>query len=161
MEYKKAFEFAGQAVQEASSFFPSYFGFLPLYSCAAQVYLNLWELAGDQNHIDVLSWKACGILRKFARVFPIGRPRAWLLVGLHRWLSGRRQAAHRAWTKSLDLATGMHLLYDQGLAHYEIGRHLVADNPARHYHLAQAVDIFAKTEADYALRQSRLMLDQA
>jgi hypothetical protein len=159
-EHREALRFAGLAAQRTSAFFPTYFGFLPAYGSAAQVYLSLWESDGLQDRTDVLAWKACKVLIRFGRVFRIGQPRALLLVGLHRWLSGRPGAAHRAWNRSLELGESLDLSYDQGMAHYEIGRHLAVDDPYRHEHLAQAVEIFGKTEADFALKQSRLLLDR-
>ncbi len=43
--------------------------------------------------------------------------------------------------------------YEQGLAHYEIGRHLAVDDPARQAHLARAAEIFGQLEAAYDLRR--------
>jgi hypothetical protein len=39
--------------------------------------------------------------------------------------------------------------YEQGLAHYEIGRHLPATDPARATHLSQAYAIFSQLNAAF------------
>jgi len=45
--------------------------------------------------------------------------------------------------------------YEQGLAHYEIGRHLPFDDPARQDHLSQARVVFTRLEANYDLRRAQ------
>jgi hypothetical protein len=41
--------------------------------------------------------------------------------------------------------------YEEGLAHYEIGRHLLSGDPARQEHLAYAAEILARVGAAYDL----------
>jgi hypothetical protein len=50
------------------------------------------------------------------------------------------------------------MLYDQGLAHYEIGRHLPEGDGVREDHLQRAVQIFSQLEAAWDLQQAELAL---
>jgi hypothetical protein len=129
------------------------------YAGPAEVYLTLWEASGNQPSVQKTLAKsarqACKVLRNFARIFPIGQPRYRLYQGLYEWLSGKPRQAHSAWQKSLAHAEQLAMPYEQGLAQYEIGRHLPLDDPARQDHLSQARDIFTKLEANYDLRRTQ------
>jgi hypothetical protein len=94
-------------------------------------------------------------LRSYTRVFPIGQPRSYLCRGLTAWLSGQAYSARRFWAKSLETAEKLNMPYAQGLAHYEIGRHLSLDDTARVEHLTQASEIFTRLEATYDLRRTQ------
>ena len=105
--------------------------------------------------------KACRSLRRYARRYPIGRPRAWLYQGWYDWLSGKARKARKAWRKSLAEAQASAMPYEEGLAHYEIGRHLPAGDPARQEHLSCAVEIFTRLGAAYNLtRANEVLRDQ-
>jgi hypothetical protein len=86
---------------------------------------------------------------RFAQVFPIGQPRAWLWRGLCDWLSGEPDKARTAWQKSLAAAERLAMPYEQGLAHYQIGLHLPLDAAARRDHLNRAADIFTQLDTAY------------
>jgi tetratricopeptide (TPR) repeat protein len=99
--------------------------------------------------------QACKALRSYARVFPIGKPPAYLWQGLFEWLSGRPSRAHHLWRKSLTTARQLDMPYAQGLAHLEIGCHLPPDDPNRVEHLVKARVIFAQLEAAYDIQQTQ------
>jgi hypothetical protein len=119
------------------------------YACVAEVYLGLWE-AGDGAAARPAR-QACAALRQYARAFPIALPRAWLCEGLVAHLSGHRRRGLAAWRRSLATAEGLAMPCEQGKAHYQIGRHLSASDPARQKHLARAGEIFADIGALYEL----------
>ena len=63
------------------------------YTGAAETFLGLWERGGfrwgyEQRDLERQARRACAALRRFARIFPLGRPRSWLCRGLLQWLSG-------------------------------------------------------------------------
>jgi class 3 adenylate cyclase/tetratricopeptide (TPR) repeat protein len=124
-----------------------------LKGCAsvALVYLAFWE-AGEREMV-VPATQGCAALRRYARVFPIGEPYAWLCLGLADWLGGRRGRARRRWQASLAAAERLAMPYEQGLAHYELGRHLEDRDPARRTHLGQAEDTFARVGAEWDRRR--------
>ena len=131
---------------------PTSFGTYLGYVEPAEVYLTLWEAGGAARDTRTRAEQALGQLKRYAGVFPIGRPRSALLEGRRLWLLGNRDAAIRSWQLGLAQATKLSMRYEQGLAEYEIGRHLAADDPARPGHLQAAADIFRGLDAQLALR---------
>jgi hypothetical protein len=121
------------------------------YTGPAEVYLSLWETEATSDtsearlkNLKANALQACKNLHKFARVFPVGQPRAWLYQGIYEWLSDRPHLAQKAWQKSLTYAERLEMPYEQGLTHYEIGRRLPNDDPNRQEHLSQAEEIFTR-----------------
>jgi hypothetical protein len=130
------------------------------YACFAEACLALWEACGNQPPVARRPFQqharqACTALRRFARVLPVGQPQAWLWQGLYAWLADKPSRAHNAWRKSLVAAERLAMPYEQGLAHYEIGRHLARDDPDRQAHLTCAGDIFTQLHATYDLARTQ------
>jgi len=125
---------------------------LPGYAAVAEVYLGLWEKA-DPSITRAQVQTACRALHTFAQTFPIGKPAAWLYQGLSEWLNGQPARARANWKKSLAFAEHLQMPYEQGQAHYEIGRHATGD--ARRQHLAQAIEIFERLGLGYHLQLAR------
>ena len=142
---------------------------LEAYAGVAEVYLGLWEhalAAGVTVPTDLPSdnlrdqaYRACQVVQRYARFFPIGRPRAKLCQGLWYWLAGRSTMAYRLWQKSLTAARQLHMPYEQGLAYYEIGRHLPRSNPQQQESLQQALAIFARVGAVADLTRTQGVLE--
>ena len=107
------------------------------YAGVAEVYLSLWESGQDSSDTRRAARRACRALRRFARVFPIGQPRARLWQGLLAQLSGRPGRAQAAWRASLAAAQRLGMPFEAQLAHSELGRHL-AGTPQGQWHLEQA-----------------------
>jgi hypothetical protein len=182
---QQAAEVAAHLIAQSS---PTGFGIIHGYNNVAEVFLALWEaetildLTGKNPNIEILqehniqnpkskipkghdvqnlksnAWQTYQALRKYARAFPAGQPRAWLWYGLYTWLSGQPAKAQRAWQKSLVLAERLAMPYEQGLARYEIGRHLPLNNPVRQVHLARAAEIFSQINAAYDLSRAQQAL---
>ena len=113
---------------------PTSFYLLEGYAGVAEVYLDQWE-AGDRSlPTRRAARQACSALRTFARVFPIGQPRARLWNGRLHHLSGRPE---RAWRASLSAAQRLGMPFEAALAHIELGRP-ADDQPQRQWHLQQA-----------------------
>lgn len=147
------------------------------YAGSAEVFLALWEAEAILNfrfsildlsevktksqkselqHLKANAQQACRVLHAFARIYPIGQPRAWFCQGLYDWLAGQPNKAHQAWRKSLAAAERLAMPYEQGRAHYEIGRHMPhqPQRPgewSRQEHLRRAGDIFAELGAAHDL----------
>src|SRR5215216_3428579 len=99
-----------------------------LYAMTAEVALALWldSLArgeGDAGPWPVMASQGVGYLGRFARVFPIGEPRARLHHGLLAWTAGRPAAARRDWRAALAAAERLGMRYEQALALDILGRH--------------------------------------
>jgi tetratricopeptide (TPR) repeat protein len=143
------------------------------YAGVTEVYLGLWEGNDDGGYspgtnmsspsqVPILRSKAhqiCKAYWKLARVYPIARPQGWLWQGLYEWLDHQPQRAQRVWQNSLAEAEHLAMPYEQGLAHYEIGRHVSRDESVRSMHLSRACEIFARLEAGYDLARAQHALE--
>jgi hypothetical protein len=89
--------------------------------------------------------------RRYARLFPIGRPQALLAAGSLAWVRRRSRQAHARWRQALRIAQRLDMPYEAARAHAEIGRHLAPGAPTRHEHLAEAAAIFAQIGAAWDL----------
>jgi tetratricopeptide (TPR) repeat protein len=105
------------------------------YAGVAQVYLALRRPEEAR--------RACAALRRFARIFPIGTPSAWLLTGRLLALSGHRGRARAAWRASLAAAERLAMPFDAALAHQELGR-VARGEQRRAWHLQQAQALLEK-----------------
>jgi class 3 adenylate cyclase/tetratricopeptide (TPR) repeat protein len=119
------------------------------YACLAEAYLGLWE-SGDRSAAQ-LARQACAALRQYARAVPIAAPRAWSCEGLGAHLAGHHRHGLAAWRKSLAVAERLGMPCEQARAHYQLGRHLPVNDPAREAHLTRAGEIFADIGALYEL----------
>jgi class 3 adenylate cyclase/tetratricopeptide (TPR) repeat protein len=99
-----------------------------LYAMTAEVAIALWldsrrRGVGDAGPWRAMAEQAVGYLGRYARVFPIGEPRALLYRGLLAWIGGRPAAARRRWRGALTTAERLGMRYDQALALDLLGRH--------------------------------------
>jgi hypothetical protein len=122
-------------------------GLLQGYWALSDAALALWERG--ENPADArLARRGTKELRRYARYFPIARPRALVNGGLESWLDGDTRAARRSWRAGLKAAHRLEMPYEAARAHYEIGRHLPATDPVRRVHLEQASQLFASLGAE-------------
>jgi len=134
---------------------------LEAYGGVAEVYLSLGEASSkmeESRQLLALSKEACRLLDRFARQFPIGRPRSLLNSGRLAWMGGKRRQAGKAWHRALAEAGAMQMPYEQALAHLEIGRHLPPEDRDRSIHLRQASGIFRRLGADYDYARAEIEL---
>jgi hypothetical protein len=116
-----------------------------------EVCLALLEQGGP-NGVDAAELRATAAaglrrLRRYARTFPMARPRALACLGWSHWLHGRHGPAHRAWTRAIREAERLAMPWELANAHHQLGRHLAAGErsplglgPTEH--LARARSIF-------------------
>jgi tetratricopeptide (TPR) repeat protein len=123
---------------------PTSFNVFDGYTGLTEVYLALWERdpAAADDDLKRRAAQGCRLMQKYARIFPIGGPRASLYQGRLDWLANRPAAAHRAWQQSLAHAERLGMRLEAGLAHFEIARHLPADEAHRQNHLREASELF-------------------
>jgi class 3 adenylate cyclase len=115
------------------------------YAGVAEVYLSLWESDKDAGDTRRAARRACRDLRGFARIFPIGKPRARLWQGRLAHLSGQPERAQAAWRAGLAAAERLGMPFEAALAHAELGGQ-AADTPQRHRHLEQAQTLLRQLE---------------
>ncbi len=147
---------ARQAAEQASQLIaqstPTYYPTLLGYVGVADVYLTLWEEAlqskapTSPSQLQSAAKRAAQALHKFAGIFPIGEPYAWLYQGRYEWLAGKHAAARQKWRKSLETAQKLIMPHVKALAHAELGLHADAE-AERQQHLIQARDILAQLGA--------------
>jgi hypothetical protein len=95
-----------------------------------EVCLALLEQGGP-NGVDPAELRATAAaglrrLRRYARTFPMARPRALACLGWSHWLHGRHGAAHRAWTRAIREAERLAMPWELAHAHHQLGGHLAA-----------------------------------
>jgi hypothetical protein len=128
------------------------------YYGVARTYLALWKDAPrTDTKLPKIALRACQALRRYARVFPVGRPSFMQCDGLALWLSGKQKRAIAAWRKGLIAAQRMRLPYAEGLLHYELARHLPATHVDRQNHIDAARGQFKLLDADFDLEASCLL----
>src|SRR4029450_8642688 len=91
-------------------------------AAVAEVYLSQWETNKDSGDTSRAARHACRNLRSFARIFPIGKPRARLWQGRLAQLSGRTEWAQAAWRAGLASAERLGMAFEAALGHAERGR---------------------------------------
>jgi hypothetical protein len=118
-----------------------------LYAMTAEVALALWLDSRARGEGDTGPWRAMAAeavdcLGRYARVFPIGQPRARLHRGLLAWTSGRLPAARRDWRAALAAAERLGMRHDQALALDVLGRH--GEPGQRPAHRERALALFER-----------------
>jgi hypothetical protein len=159
-DHALALEYAEQGSRLALEAPPTAQFSFPGYSGLCKVFLALWEASQDEppekrELLQKHALQACQSVHTFARPFPAGRPYAFLWQGLYDWLAGKTASAHKAWQKSAALAMQLGMPYEQGRAHFEIGRHLPPGDSARDQHLEKAAGIFERLGATADLARVR------
>lgn len=133
------------------------------YANIALNLLLLWE-SGDQlsaqerEEAATLARQACIALGKLRRLFVIAQPFSYLCDGLREWLDGKQADAQKSWEKAIAAAIQIKMPYEEGLAHFQIARHLPAGDPARREHLEKAQEIFSRLKVAYDLEQVAALL---
>lgn len=120
------------------------------YAGTVETYLTLWENnPSAPSPMSTQAQHALKSLQGHASRFPFGRPRALIWQGLFEWLSGNHEKAFRSWKNAVEAAEKVNLKYDEGLAHYQISRHLTKNDPNYREHLGKARTIFHELEVRY------------
>ena len=137
-ETEAARQAAGAAARLIAKFpAPTAHYLLEGYAGVAEVYLTLWEAGQDSGDTRRAARRGCRDLRRFARIFPIGKPRARLWQGCLAHLSGRAEWAQAAWRAGLASAERLGMPFEAALTHSQLSRH-AGGEPQRQWHLEQA-----------------------
>jgi tetratricopeptide (TPR) repeat protein len=118
-----------------------------LYATTAEAAIAVWQASrqgdiGDQPTLRAAAEQAVRALRRYAKAFPIGRPRVLLCQGLLAWVDEQPTRARKAWRRSLAVAERLGMRYDEMLAHHLLGRH--GDPSERDEHVARARQLLAQ-----------------
>jgi hypothetical protein len=89
--------------------------------------------AAGVDPAELRATAAAGVrrLRRYARTFPMARPRALICLGWSDWLDGHPAAARRAWAGAVREAERLRMPYELARAHHELAGHLAAGERSR------------------------------
>ncbi|MEZ4712665.1 MAG: BTAD domain-containing putative transcriptional regulator [Caldilineaceae bacterium] len=143
---------------------PTYWA-LEGYSGVMEVYLRLWENGQHSKRVtmetEAFAKAANAVCQGFwqmTRVYAIARPRANIYQGTIHWLNGKHKKAHQAWQKGINHDKALGMRFDEGLAHYEMARHLPVEDTERQVNLHQAIRIFSELGTGYDLERAQALM---
>jgi class 3 adenylate cyclase len=148
--------------KEAKIFIPySYEG----YVAPTEVFLTLWENNNERSlstHSEIANLAKEGLkfANKLGGIYPVFKPRALIYQGCFDWLSGKQQKALKAWKESAAFSQELGMPHEEGLANFEIGRHLPSADPESVHYLERAIDLFTQVEAAYYVDRAQSELDK-
>lgn len=122
----------------------------------ADVHLLLAEQEKESVKTDWLKKVKieCKKILKLSNKSLNGRAEAMRHQGTYEWFREDPVAAQKWWGQSLKIAEKIHMRFELGLTHLEMGRRL-----GNHKHLEQAMHIFAETGSEFELAQTRESLE--
>ncbi|WP_187434079.1 BREX system ATP-binding domain-containing protein [Paenibacillus methanolicus] len=83
------------------------------YAALAETLIDLWQQeSGDRSESRSAMDEAIGILRRFAKTFPIALPRLHACEGAIAWHEGDRDRARKLWKRSLQYARKLDMPYE-------------------------------------------------
>jgi tetratricopeptide (TPR) repeat protein len=136
---------------------PTSFSQFEGYAGATAVYLTRWQATeGADPDIRSTTEALVSAMHRLCKRFPVGSSRAWNYQGVLEHLKGDADKAQQAWHQSLQEAIINQMPYEEGLAHYQLGRHLPGNDPQRTVHLDRAIERFTELKAHYNLAQAEL-----
>jgi tetratricopeptide (TPR) repeat protein len=93
-------------------------------SGVCEVLLRGRETALSREYDQWVEWESQALdeLRRYSRVFPVGRPQYGLWAGVAYWLEGRRDRAFSTWRQALSAAQQLSLRQDEAMIAAEIRR---------------------------------------
>jgi tetratricopeptide (TPR) repeat protein len=150
-ERQQALASSDEAMRLTAGVRPTYYGSYLGYLGPADVYLSQWEAGSATPAVQANAREAVKRLSQYARVFPMGRPRSSNSHGRYFWLTGKRRRAIGSWRHAVTSAIELAMPLEEGLGHYEIGRHLDPTDPERDIELTRAREIFRQLGASHVL----------
>ncbi len=109
-------------LQKAPSAFSMLEGYANLGEACLMLSTTEWASSSTarQERLDALTREALRAMRRFARAFPIGRPRYYWLAGRHAWLMGRHRQARRHWQRGMRVAQNLGMRYEFARLYHEL-----------------------------------------
>jgi tetratricopeptide (TPR) repeat protein len=155
--YGEAQQFADKAATLIAASVPIAFYALEGYAGSTEFSLSLWENQPSPIHRNRVR-ASLKFMRQFAFLADIVKPRAVAYRGWYHWLDGKPDKARKAGLKGVAEAQRLKMPYDEGVAHYHLGRFLPKDDPQHAEHLKQAAAIFERLGAAWDLERAHQAL---
>ena len=86
------------------------------------VNMALWREAPDNAALKKRAKKSIDLIARYARSFPVARPRKFLWQGIYNWAEGDEEKAAIAWQKGMASARELQMPYEEGLLLLSVGR---------------------------------------
>ncbi|MFB9326108.1 BREX system ATP-binding domain-containing protein [Paenibacillus aurantiacus] len=110
---REAERYARQGLTLTKQFAPTTYYSFDGYAALAEALLDLWQReSGDRTESRSALDEAIGILRRFAKTFPIALPRLHAYEGSIAWHEGDRERARKLWKRSLQHARKLDMPYE-------------------------------------------------
>ncbi len=153
-KWEKGSAYGEKALKLMAQTSPTAFYSLEGYVGAAEYYLALREIIGDEQS-KVAAKAALGHLKKFAKIFDVGRPRWLAYQGWSDWLDGNPEQARASADLAVKEGQRLQMPYDEGIAHYQLARFLPAEDVQRKAHLERAAELFEALGAVWDLERAK------
>jgi tetratricopeptide (TPR) repeat protein len=114
----------------------------------------------DASELRAAGRHACRALGRFARIFPIARPRAAFVQGQLAWRQGKQRRTRRAWLRSLTWAERLAMPLDRALAHEALGLCAAGNGQAANAHCRKALTLYRRLGSASAADRLRARLAQ-
>jgi len=148
--YGLARQQAERGLAIAAKMNPAVYATVEGFTSLPELFVLLYEAASDdegrKSTLKQLE-RALRALWNFARRFTFARPVYYIYMGSMHWLANNPQQARRFWDRGLAMAESLKMPYELAMGHFEVGRHLPADDAAREDHLRKALSEFERIGA--------------
>jgi hypothetical protein len=114
-----------------------------------QVYLEAWEKAPNDADLQRKAHSSVKRLSQLVTAFPMAYPRSAIWSGYYYSLNGRMRKARRLWRSAIAAAHRLKMPYEEGLAHFYLGRSASVKEPERDMYLRKAVEILTGIGASF------------
>lgn len=145
---RKAVQSADQVLARASGP-PGNYTALAAFGAPAEVYLSAWRDQGKADRaLRSKTRRALKLAKRYAGVFPVGKPRLLRWKGVRDLLRGKQRRAIRILNTSVDEARGKGMRLEEALGLVELANALGDEHPDSARHRSAAEQIFVELGAD-------------
>ncbi|MEX2624679.1 MAG: AAA family ATPase [Acidimicrobiia bacterium] len=141
---RKAITAAEMLLTRVSRQPPSNYSTIAAYTAPAEVYAEAWRLAPFDRDMQRQMKRALRMLKRYARVFPIGRPQLLMWQGIFEELRGRRDRAMRSLELSLAETVRLEMRLDEMRVLRELARLVGDSDPTASEYRRRAEKILAE-----------------
>ena len=132
---------------------PTAYSGMEAYTGIAEICLEMLAAGKDLPVPAETLWQKVGasvkLALRFARLYPAGKARSLIWLGLWQHLQGKGSLSRRTWQEAMQHARDAEMPYEEGLALYHLGWSLPVGDMQRSELLGKAAAIFEKLEARF------------
>ena len=158
-DYEAAKQRADEANARLETMTAAGYRLIYAYMGVSEGYATLAEREPSDENI-VCAREACNRFARFGNIFPIAKSSSLALKGWFYHLEDKPEKMQRTMENAIEVAKANGMPFEQGYAHYHLGRFLPANHPDRMIHLEKAADIFENVGANWHFEQTQKEIDQ-